>query len=247
MGTLRTRTVGGTVVLALLLVLAGCSGGDAGGTPAATDTVTDTPAATETVTPGGTVSAADDGNGNDDGGGSGDGETRDYEFEDGEGYGYEARLANGTVPMAWVATGTSDTSPELVAVNASVGGYASTARSTQQAVFAEVIREDSVGEPFLYVRTPVVLAAGQDLRVGNSWTIEGAEVTVGDGFSPDWERATAEITGTATVAGETCYTMELRLADNGTGPTSCLKPDWPFALAVDAPDQDYRLAEFDRP
>ena len=232
MGTLRTRTVGGTVVLALLLVLAGCSGGGAGGTPA--DTATGTPTATDDAAAG-------------DGDGSGDRVELDYEFDDGEAYGYEARLSNKTVPIAWIVTGTSDTSPEQVAVNASAGGYSTTAAAPQGEIFADLIGEDRVGEPFLYVRTPVVLAAGQDLRVGESWEIDGDDVTVGDGFSPDWDRATAEITGTATVAGETCYTMELQVSGNGTGPTSCLKADWPFALAVDAPDQDYQLAEFDRP
>jgi len=247
MGTLRTRTVGGTVVLALLLVLAGCSGGGADGTPAATDVTGTETTATENETVAATDTATtDDGNGSDDGDGNGAGVERYYEFDDGEAYGYEALLPNGTVPMTWIVTGTSDTDPELVAVNVSFGQYSTTGTTTQRQIFAELISDGSVGESFRDVRSPVVLAAGQDLRVGNSWTIDG-DATVGDGFEIDWEQATANITRTESVAGETCYRMEIRISGNETGPASCLKEGWPFALAVDGPEQDYRLAEFDRP
>jgi hypothetical protein len=152
--------------------------------------------------------------------------------------------------MAWVATETADGNPDLfedVTVNVSVERYSTSATASQADIFATLISEGSVGEPFLYVRTPVVLAAGQNLSVGNSWTVDGSDVTVGDGFEVTWDEATAEITGTASVAGERCYTMELRPSNGEAGPTSCVKYDWPFALAVDAESQDYRLVDFERP
>jgi hypothetical protein len=253
MGTLRMRTVGGTVLLALLLVLAGCSGGGADRTPAATSTPTDTP--TATVTDAGTATATGDGGANDsdDTDASeniGDDWDRFYVFNDSEAYGYEANLGGEATRMSWLVTSTADESPGLyedVAVNVSVGRFTASATASQADIFAEVISDGAVGEPFLYVRTPVVLAAGHNLSVGNSWTIQGSDVTVGDGFEVNWSEATAEVTGTASVASETCYTMELRLPGNETGPTSCVKYDWPFALAVDTASQDYRLAEFERP
>ncbi|WP_299264817.1 hypothetical protein [Halorientalis sp.] len=253
MGTLRARTVGGTVLLALLLVLTGCSGGGADSTPGATTTPTNTPAATSTDAGTATVGT--------DGGVTGDSDTeaserfgsdwdRFYVFNESEAYGYEAQLPNRTTQMAWVVTSTASENPGLyegVTASVTVDRFRTNATASQADIFAEIISDGSVGEPFLYVRTPVVLAAGHDLSVGNSWTIQGSEVSVGDGFEVSWDEATAEITGTATVAGEPCYTMELRFPGNETGPVSCVKYDWPFALAVDTTTQDYRLAEFERP
>lgn len=248
MGTLRTRTVGGTVVLALLLVLAGCSGGSAGGTPAATDTATGT---NTTADAAGTITATTTAESETDGGDDlarGPVE-RDYVFNDSEGYGYVVDLANGTTKMSWVVTSAA-ANPRAytdVTVNVRFDQFGTNTTAPQGGIFEEVINGGSVGESFLHVRTPVVLAAGHNLTVGNSWTIEQGNVTVGDGFEIGRERATAEITGTESVAGETCYTMELRMSDTETGPASCLKADWPFALAVDTPGRDYRLSEFDRP
>mgnify|MGYP006283726645 FL=1 len=246
MGTLRMRTVGGTVLLALLLVLAGCSGGGAEQTPGATATATDGNATTNAT---GTPTAAE-------GGIDGDGEAdtgpvdRQYLFNDSEGYGYLADLPNGTAKMSWVVRSTDDVDPRLytdVTVNVSFGRFGTNATTVQGGIFEAVISDGSVGEPFYYVRTPVVLAAGQDLRVGNTWTVRSENVTVGDGFSVGWSEATVEITGRASVAGETCYTMVVRTAGNETGPRSCIKHDWPFALAVDTPDREFQLAEFERP
>lgn len=246
MGSLRMRTIGGTVVLAVLLILAGCSGGGADGTPGATATQTDSPAATvaDTTADGG----ANGPGGGDDASGSELGQQ--YVFESGEAYAYAVRLPNQTALMSWTVVATEDTDPgpsQEVAVNVSFGQYTANATTTQAGVFGTVISKESAGGPFLYVRTPAVLAEGHDLRVGNSWTVRGENVTVGDGYGVDWERATAEITGTANVSGERCYRMRLRIPDQEHGPTSCVKPDWPFALAVDTGPQDYRLAEFERP
>lgn len=249
MGTLRTRTVGGTVLLALLLVLAGCSGGGANNDPAGTDTVTvtETPVATtDTVT------------GGDETGGDGtDGEPAVDEewstvflFNESEAYGYLANYSDTTTRMSWVVTAAPDGRPLLddeITVNVTVGPYSNTSTGIQSSIFTETITEGSVGSEFRYVRIPVLIAYGRDLTVGNSWTVQGDDVTVGDGFAVSWDEARAEVTGTATVAGETCYTMELRITGNETGPTSCVKYDWPFALAVDTSDQDYRLADFQRP
>ncbi len=255
MGRLRTRTVGGTVLLALLLVLAGCSGGGADSTPAATSTATGTPTVTTTdagtaTTSGDEAASAGNGTDADDGNGSGGTVDRFYVFNDSEAYGYEANFGGEAAQMSWLVTSTADASPGLyedVTVNVSVGQFTTSGTGSQAEIFGEVISDGSVGEPFLYVRTPVVLAAGHDLRVGNSWTVNGSEVVVGDGFEVSWAEATVEITGTATVANETCYTMELRIPGNETGPSSCLRSDWPFALAVDTANQDYRLVEFERP
>lgn len=247
MGWSRLRTVGGTVGLVLVLVLAGCSGGGVDGTPGSTATVTETPAATT----GGTDAPADGGTLTDGERDAGGGELdRTYEFEDGEAYGYVVRLPNRTTKMSWVVTDTAESSSgpyQEISVNVSFGQYATNATATQAGIFSALISEGSVGGPFLYVRTPVVLAAGHELRVGNAWTIRGEDVTVGDGYDVGWDRATAEVTGTASVNGETCYTMDLQISGTENGPTSCVKADWPFALAVDTGSQDYRLAEFDRP
>ncbi|RXK49506.1 hypothetical protein [Halorientalis pallida] len=252
MGTLRTRTVGGTVLLALLLVLSGCSGG-AEREPAATPTPTGTLNATPTET-GANVTSAGGGSANESGVEAderiGDDWDRYYVFNESEAYGYAVDLGNGTTAMSWAVTSTADDTPGLyedVTANVTFGQYSSAATASQADVFAALISEGSVGEPFLYVRTPVVLAAGHNLSVGNSWTIQGSDVAVGDGFEVTWDEARAEITGTARVAGETCYTMDLRIPGNETGPTSCVKYDWPFALAVDTAEQDYRLADFQRP
>lgn len=246
MGMSRTR-IGGTVLLALVLVLAGCSGGSVDGTPTGNATAagatTTTGATTAGATDTGTATRVD-------GSGGDDTETvdRQYVFDDGEAYGYVVDTENGTTRMSWRVTSTGDATPgpsEDVTVSVGFGRFGTNATAPQADIFAEVISNGSVGEPFLYVRTPVVLAAGHDLRVGNSWPVE--DVTVGDGFDIDRSEARAEVTGMATVAGEPCYTMALRVPGDETGPTSCLKEDWPFALAVDTPDGDYRLVAFDRP
>jgi hypothetical protein len=245
MGTLRTRTVGGTVLLALLLVLAGCSGGGAEQTPGVTATTTE---GNTTGTPMATATAAEDGT---DDGGAGTGPVdRQYLFNDSEGYGYLADLPNGTTKMSWVVTSTDDGDPRPytdVTVDVGFGRFGTNVTTVQGGIFEAVISDGSVGGPFYYVRTPVVLAAGHDLRVGNEWTVRGENVTVGDDFSVGWSEATVEITGQATVAGETCYELAVRTDGNATGPRSCIKHDWPFALAVDTPDRDFQLAEFERP
>ena len=251
-----TRTIGGTVLLALLLVTAGCSGGgdttpvqpatEAGSpTPGTTQTPAET---TDTGTPGTDTGASATADAPDRyGGPNGD----LYLFRDGEAYGYVANDGNRTITLSWEVTDTAgDTQNyyQQTSVNVSVGGVGNTSARTAQAdVFAEVIARDALGGPFLFVRTPAVLARGQNLSVGHSWRIDGSNVSVGDGIGVRWDTATAEITGTATVANESCYTMDLRLGGNETGPTSCVKEDWPFALAVDTESQEYRLVEFQRP
>ncbi|WP_335999415.1 hypothetical protein [Halorientalis halophila] len=255
MVTFATRKGVGTIAVALLLVLAGCSGG--------VDQTVEGPPSPET--PAGSATPADQANETDDGD-SGDDETATealnssrfggpnddfYLFREGEAYGYVADDGNRTLGMSWAVVAVENTSRSVyqgVQINASVEGVGRTSTTAVQGTaFHQVIRRDSVGGLFLYLRTPAVLAQGRDLTVGDSWRVDGENVTVGDGFGVDWDEATAEITGTATVAGESCYEMALELPGNQTGPTSCVKGDWPFALAVDTADQDYALAEFQRP
>jgi len=212
----------------LLVVLAGCSGGgvgtatpegaddgvvagSSGGTATSTPTPTSTPVPTRTTTPTPGAESA-------------------YRFTNGEYYVYTVAAESGANrTLIWEVV-SADDDRLTVNVSSNVGGTAgsTTLEATHSGIYARAANEE-VAAFFVSLHFLTRVTAGHSLDTGTTWTVTDDELP----GTVEWDRATVSVTGTRTVAGVECSTVELTPEAEGAATTPfCVHPDWPFALSV---------------
>lgn len=102
-----------------------------------------------------------------------------------------------------------------------------TVRGTTKSVFKQVINSQTGFGFFLLARAPTVIVDGRDLVVGETFTVDSTDVTVG-GETPEPGTFSVTVTGTDTVNGIDCTTVKM-LLNNQSKQTACVNPDLLFA------------------
>jgi hypothetical protein len=219
MRRLVNRKVAGVLLMSLLLVFAGCSGGGNGTTEAPTTNASD----------GG--DSADGG----DGGDSGDGGMALYEWSEGETYNYEANP--GPLPAYDVIWTVESVSDGTVTANATIqgGGQTQSAELTgsQAAMYQRAIDSDiqQVSDFAALGGVPAAVAAGEDLSEGNTWTVTSDDMSLSYEGQPS--EVTVEVVSTGdSVNGVECATIEIT-PEEGSTTTACIAEDYPFALSAE--------------
>ncbi|WP_246987776.1 hypothetical protein [Halorientalis marina] len=246
---LPSRQVALTVLLVLLVAVAGCSGGNGpatteDGSDDETDDVTDTEADESTMTDGGSTTTAPEGGTTPGeemtpGEGTTPGEMASgYEWTEGESYTYVASSQQGDSTYTWTVTDVSDgevTVELAVESPQSDGQQTSTLTGPQGDIFGGET-QNLQALTFVFLQLPSQLTEGRSLEVGNSWTISSDELETGTsgGQTATPQEITVEVTGTSQIAGTQCYNIEASSPQQDGAIQSCVKADWPFALTFSA-------------
>ena len=218
------------VLLAAVLLLAGCTSG-----PGTNSTAS---ATTATVTDGGGGGGGGEATTTAGGGGGGSNAPVTYQWSENESYTYEDAGGN-----TYIFTVESIEDGEMtVNFTAIRGGQASSRTVTgEQGQFFETLSEEDRSKFgfFAFTYDGRLAVSGNDLEVGNAWTItsDGSEVDV-------------EVTGTGTVQGQECYDLLIE-SDSGTL-QPCVKEDWPMSLAVTGSGSQgltiqFNMTDYNRP
>jgi hypothetical protein len=253
MSRLLSRQAFGVVLVALLVVTAGCSG--LGGTNQADsgddsdeeeaeqadeeDDSSDESAddggdaggdETTTASDGGmTVTSPDTGMET-----PGMGEFGNYEFSEGESYTYATSGGSFDAEYTWEVT---DVSGEQVTVEVTASQSGQTSTTTLEGTQDTIIRQagnDMAAVFFLSLRAGNLVAEDRSLTVGNSWTVSVDEVPT---TNAQWETSTVEVTGTDSYNGIQCSVVEIT-PDTGTPATFCINGNYPFALSFSSEGGD---------
>lgn len=206
------------VLLAATMVLAGCSGG---GGPTPTETTADEPTETAEST------ESDDTDSN------AGVPSLDYEWTEGESYTYESEAAQGgSSQFTWTVTDVSDGQVTVEVVSSAAGeSTTSTVTGPQGSVFSELNETQLFTVlPFVAGQVPQLLAEGQSLSTGESWTVTSGDLQFTDQGQTSDDEVTVSVTDTAQIAGNQCANIELEAEDRPF--SGCVKEDWPFALSV---------------
>jgi len=196
------------------------------------------------------LTGGDGGAGDGGSGAGGEVDASGYTFVAGESYTYAADSGDSGSSVTFAVESVEDGD---VTVNISAGsGQATTVTAPQEQVFNQSREASMTGAVFVtFLRLPVLAADGQTLEEGNSWTVGSDQLSMGQ--SGDATEVTVEVTGTDTVAGQECYTTELSAQSQSGTIESCVRADWPFALAVSNSggsgdvELDISVDEFERP
>lgn len=194
----------GIVLVGLLVVLAGCSG---------TTQPTPTPTPTQQqATPVG------------------------YEFTEGESYTYAIVVrgngSSATSIVNWAATNVSGENVSVTIRSETVRGNASmTLNGTDKTIFQTAANDPRSSFFTRLARSPMLLTPGHDLSVGNSWTVPANEITLGSGGAAT---TSVTVTGSRTIAGVDCKTIEMTPQGTSQSTSACVNADYPFALSLTA-------------
>jgi len=239
MTKLLSRQVLATVLVALLVLTAGCSGltggdqadaGDDSDEEEEDDEDEETEPTAEAEA-GATETATE----TDDGGGMMETETPSmesafgtYQWTRGEQYDYSVSIPDFNQELTWEVTAVQG-SQVTVEVTSQTGDRTETTtlEGAQGEIFGQAAESRLAGF-YSSLRAANLVGEGRDLTVGNSWEVSSGDLAFrGDG---DIETATVEVTGTDSYAGVECTVLELT-PDNeeGTPFTTCVNQDRPFA------------------
>jgi len=235
---LPSRQVALTVLMVLLVAVAGCSGGNGpadAGDDAENDTdadEADTDTSAPTTASESTTSMPE--NEMSPGGGTGM-SAFTYQWTEGESYTFESgSQQSGSSTFSWTVTDVSDgeVTAELVAQSSGSEEQTSTFTGPQGAIFSGD-SQNFQAITFVIMQLPQQLVAGRSLSVGNSWTISSDEISMGSGSTPTTpQQITIEVTGTSQIAGTQCYDIEATSDSSDQALNACVKQGWPFALTL---------------
>ncbi|AQL41697.1 hypothetical protein BV210_02745 [Halorientalis sp. IM1011] len=206
------------VLLAATMVLAGCSGG---GGPTPTETTADEPTETVESTDGGETDS------------EAGVPSLDYQWTEGESYTYESEaVQGGSSQFTWTVTDVSDGAVTVEVVSRAAGeATTSTFTGPQGNVFRELNETQLFTVlPFVAGQVPQLLADGQSLDPGESWTVTSSDLQFTDREEATEDQITVTVNDTAQIAGSQCANIELESDDRPF--SGCVKEDWPFALSV---------------
>lgn len=236
MGGLATRRVAVTVLLALLVVFAGCNGGGDGTTTPGTDT---TVQETETTVPGtdttepGTAGAPQTEMSQDSRNESTRQVSESYTFETNEGYLYDVSTSNGSFRVGWITESVGEDSL-TINVSAGTGSQIGSMNVTadRDEPFAPVFRSSRPGALFFLLRMPIRAAGNQSLSAGETWTVTSDELAPEAPGSVAWDTATVSVGQEESVNGVPCHTVTIDPENTSSTVTACIEEGWPFALSV---------------
>jgi len=246
MSRLFDRKAVGVVLVALLVLTAGCSGLTGGESPLGGDGQDDEDSdedededeeETETETTAETEAEAD---GKDDGeetltAPGTDFETPEvdvggYEFQTGESYTYQVGSGATAQELTWEVLSVQG-DQVTVEVTSEAGGRtsSSTLEGPQDEIFQQATG-DMTALLFVSLRVSTVAAEGESLSMGNTWTVRSENLVSSQQVS--WETAEVEVIDTDTYAGIECSVIEITPDDGSDVLTSCVNQDYPFALSL---------------
>lgn len=244
----RTHVLG---VLIVLVLLAGCGGGDAGTAtttgPSSVDTTASDPS---TGTDAGTATTTAPSSGDSTipelSSGTADAE---YTFVEGDTWTYSVTQTGSTRELTLEVT--SVDGDDVTLTQTFVDG-----NETDERLYtdtdAELLRNTSA--TLLVLHLPQVLVADHELSEGNSWTPEenvSVDLTFfGETETFDYAVAgqTIEVTGTDSYGGIECYTVEFTevTSDGEVMSETCVRPDGAFALYLNrTTETGFQLSEWE--
>jgi hypothetical protein len=245
MSRILNRKTLGVVLVALLVVTAGCSGltgsnqADTGGDGEDEEADEDESGGDETTADDGGDSSAD--TTTESGGDTTATESPvgtpptmgmgDYQFSEGESYTYSSD-GDTSYDLTWEVTDV--TGDQLSVEITSVFGdqeQTSTFEGTQSEVYQQLSQENSFAILFLSLRISTQIAEGRTLSTGNSWTIQAENYEIGS--NAEWETASVEVTGTETYSGVQCSNVVVTPDNDQSSFATCVNPDYPFAIAIE--------------
>lgn len=258
---LPSRQVALTILLVVLVAVAGCSGGngpadDNGSNDNGSNTTQapDTDTSAPTTSSGGAATTEQMTSG--DGSGSGTGAAAfTYQWTEGESYTYQSASGDSQSTFGWTVTDVSDdeVTVELLTNSSGSEKRTSTFSGPQGAIFSGDSQNFQT-ITFVIMQLPQQLVEGHSLSVGNSWTMSSTEISMGSGSQTATpQQITVEVTGKSRIAGTQCYDIEATSSQDDTKLHSCVKKGWPFALSFSTSGGDssmggsIELTDYQRP
>ncbi|RXK49505.1 hypothetical protein [Halorientalis pallida] len=224
MPSIGNRQVVVAILLAVTMVLSGCSGGGGPATTAAPDDepTDDEPTDAPEMTAGAETTASVEG--------EADIPVVNYQWQEGESYTYESEAAQGSnSEYSWTVTDVSD-GQVTAELTSSFGGQTQTSTLTgPQGDIFNSSSQNAQAFTFVLMQIPQLLVQGQELSEGNSWTVSSSEFETGGLQQQTPRQIDVRVTGTSQVSGTQCHDIE---ATGGNQTISgCVNEDWPFALS----------------
>jgi len=254
---LPSRQVALTVLLVLLVAVAGCSGGNG---PATTEDGSDDSDATDTEAEADESTMTDGGSTTTSGSEMTPGEEMTpgsmgaaYEWTEGESYTFESGgQQSGT--FTWEVTDVSNGEVTVELTTMSGGEERSSTFTGPQGDIFSGDSQNLQALTFTILQVPTQLAEGRSLQVGNSWTLSSSELDMGSGQQTATpQEITVEVTGTSQVAGTQCHNIEASSDAQDQTLNACVKEGWPFALSFSTSGGDgsmsgsIELTDYNRP